>query len=195
MKRLLCIFLILSLKSFGQEDKEVFFNSIKDALVNPTIVKSLDLSRQKLTQLPADIVKLTNLEKVDIGSNPDLDLVQTFDVLKRIESLKTLWLTDGKIEEIPDNISQLKNLEELWLDDNQLTSIHEPIKQLSNLKYLRLFSNKIKKINLKKGQLPSLIYIDLCYNEFEKFPVELSVLPNLKRNKPDIGCIQEYTCG
>lgn len=181
MKQLLIIFLIFSLKSFGQKDTEVVFNTIKEALVNPTIVKSLDLSDQQLKQLPTDITKLTTLEKIDIGSNPDLDLVQTFEVLKQIHSLKILWLTDGKITALPNNISQLKNLEELWLDDNELTSFPEPVKQLVNLKYLRLFSNKIKKVNFKKGQLPNLIYIDLCYNEFETFPVELSVLPNLKR--------------
>lgn len=181
MKQLLFIFLILSLKSFGQEDAEVVFNSIKEALVNPTIVKSLDLSEQKLRRLPADIVKLTNLEKIDIGSNPDLDLEQVFNVLKQFESLKILWLTDGKIKAIPGNISQLKKLEELWLDDNELTSFPEPIKQLINLKYLRLFSNKIKNVNFKKKELPNLIYIDLCYNEFETFPVQLSILPNLKR--------------
>ncbi len=181
MKRLLFIFLIFSLKSFGQKDTEVLFNSIKEALVNPTIVKSLDLSDQQLKQLPTDIVKLTTLEKIDIGSNPDLDLVQTFEVLKQIPSLKIIWLTDGKIKAIPNNISQLKKLEELWLDNNELTSFPEPVKQLDNLKYLRLFSNKIKKVNFKKGQLPNLIYIDLCYNEFETFPVELSALPNLKR--------------
>ncbi|HEV7332235.1 MAG TPA: leucine-rich repeat domain-containing protein [Flavisolibacter sp.] len=181
MKRLLFIFLIFSLKSFAQKDTEVVFKSIKEALVNPTIVKSLDLSDQQLKQLPAEIIKLTTLEKIDIGSNPDLDLVQTFEVLKQIPSLKILWLTDGKIKALPNNISQLKNLEELWLDDNELTSFPDPIKQLTNLKYLRLFSNKIKKVNFKKGQLPNLIYIDLCYNEFETFPVELSVLPNLKR--------------
>lgn len=181
MKRLLFIFLIFSLKSFGQKDTEVVFNSIKDALVNPTIVKSLDLSDQQLKQLPTDIVKLTTLEKIDIGSNPDLDLVQTFEVLKQIPSLKILLLTDGKIKAIPNNISQLKKLEELWLDNNELTLFPESVKQLDNLKYLRLFSNKIKKVNFKKGQLPNLIYIDLCYNEFETFPVELSALPNLKR--------------
>ncbi|MCB0740636.1 MAG: hypothetical protein KDB92_06225 [Chitinophagaceae bacterium] len=181
MKRLLFIFLIFSLKSFGQKDTEVVFNSIKEALVNPTIVKSLDLSDQQLKLLPTDIIKLTALEKIDIGSNPSLDLVQTFEVLRQIPSLKILWLTDGKIKTIPDNISQLKSLEELWLDNNELPSFPEPVKQLDNLKYLRLFSNQIKKLNFEKGQLANLIYIDLCYNEFEKFPVELSVLPNLKR--------------
>lgn len=181
MKRLLFIFLIFSLKSFAQKDTEIVFDSIKEALVNPTIVKSLDLSDQNLTELPNDINKLTNLEKIDIGSNPNLDLVQAFDILKQIGSLKILWLTEGKIKTIPDNISQLKNLEEIWLDDNELTSFPEPIKQLKNLKYLRLFSNKIKSLSFKKEELPNLIYIDLCYNEFKTFPVQLSVLQSLKR--------------
>ena len=181
MKRLLFIFLILSLKSFAQNDTEIVFNSIKEALVNPTTVKSLDLSDQKLTQLPNDIIKLINLEKIDIGSNPDLDLVQAFNILKQIGSLKILWLTDGKIKAIPNNISQLKNLEEIWLDDNELTSFPEPVKQLKNLKYLKLFSNEIKNLSFKKEELPNLIHIDLCYNKFETFPVQLSALSSLKR--------------
>ncbi|WP_336518153.1 hypothetical protein [Pollutibacter soli] len=181
MKRFLFIFLILSLKSFGQEDKEVVFNSIKEALVNPLTVKSLDISDQKLSQLPNDVIKLTKLEKIDIGSNPDLDLVQAFDILKQIGSLKILWLTDGRIKTIPNNISELKNLEELWLDDNELATFPEPVKQLKSLKYLRLFGNKIKMLSFKKQELPNLIYIDLCYNEFETFPVQLSALLSLKR--------------
>jgi len=181
MKRLLFIFLILSLKSFGQEDTEVVFNSIKEALVNPTIVKSLNLSDQKLSSLPADIIKLTNLEKIDMGENPDLDLVQAFNVLKQISSLKILWLDEGKIRKIPDNISLLNNLEELSLSENELTQFPEPIKHLKKLKELCLFSNKIKNVSFKKGELPNLIDIDLCYNEFYTFPVELSVLPNLRR--------------
>lgn len=181
MNRIVFIFLIFSFESFGQEGTEVVFNSINEALISPTVVKSLDLSDQQLKQLPTEIIRLTTLEKIDIGSNPDLDLVQTFDVLKQIPSLKVLWLTDGKIKTLPDNISQLRNLEELWLDDNELTSFPDPVKQLGNLKYLRLFNNKLKKVNFKKGQLPNLIYIDLCYNQFEIFPVELSALPNLKR--------------
>lgn len=181
MKRLLFIFLILSIKSFGQKNTEIVFNTLKEALINPIRVKSLDVSGQNLTQLPDEITRLINLEKINIGSNPELDLVQAFDILKQLRSLNILWLTDGKIETIPDNISELKFLEELWLDNNKLISFPEPVKQLRNLKYLRLFNNKIKNLSFKKEELPSLIYIDLCYNKFETFPVELSALPSLKR--------------
>ncbi len=181
MKRLLFIFLILSIKSFGQKDSEIVFYTLKEALVNPKTVKSLDVSGQHLTQLPNEIAKLIYLEKINIGSNPELDLVQAFDILKQLRNLSILWLTDGQIETIPNNISELKYLEELWLDNNKLISFPEPVKQLRNLKYLRLFSNEIKNLSFKKDELPNLIYIDLCYNKFETFPVELSVLPNLKR--------------
>lgn len=181
MKRSLFISLIFSLKLFGQKNDEVVFRSMKDALANPAIVHSLDLSGQDMLVLPNEIVQFTNLEKIDIGSNTKLDLNQAFDLLKQIKSLKGLSLTDCKIQVIPNNISQLISLEDLNLDNNELTDFPEPIKQLKGLKYLSLISNKIKKLNFKKGELSNLIYINLCYNEFIKFPVQLSVLSNLKR--------------
>lgn len=181
MKLSLCIFLLFSLKSFCQNNTDTVFNSMETALVNPANVKSLDLSRQHITQLPKEITQLTNLEKIDMGSNPELDLNQAFDLLKQIKSLKELELTDCKLKTIPNNISQLSNLEELSLDDNELTEFPAPIKQLNNLKYLSLFSNNIQKLHFKNGELPHLVYINLCYNQFKTFPVQLSALSNLKR--------------
>ena len=181
MKLSLFIFLIFTPKSFGQTNTEVDFTSMEEALVNPLIVKSLDLSDKHITQLSNEIIRLTNLEKINIGSNPGLDLSQAFDLLKQIKGLKELVLSSCKIKTIPDNISQLRNLEDLSLDDNELAEFPDPIKQLKSLKYLDLFSNKIKKLHFKNGELSNLIYINLCYNEFKIFPVQLSVLPNLKR--------------
>lgn len=180
MKRILIVLFFLTIKSFGQ-DKDVVFHSIEDALLKPTEVKSLDLSDTKLNDLPADILKLTNLDKIDLGSNPDINLIQTFELLKKIKTLKTIWITDCKLKTIPNNISELKGLEEIWLDDNELTEFPEPIKKLENLQYLRLFNNEIKNVNFDNNDLPNLTYINLCYNKFEIFPVELSKLNNLKR--------------
>jgi leucine-rich repeat protein SHOC2 len=181
MKWLLYILVLLSIKSFGQDAKAVEFDSIQDAFASPTKVKSLDLSNQSLTKLPVEIVKLTNLEEIDLGSNPNLDLAQAFDILKQISSLKIIWLKDGKINAIPNNLSQIKSLEVLYLDNNELNDIPEPIRKLNSLKILSLFNNKIKTVKFKKGDLPNLIAIDLCYNQFEIFPVGLSVLHSLQR--------------
>jgi Leucine-rich repeat (LRR) protein len=180
MKKILIILLFWTITSIGQE-KEVVFNSIEKALLKPTEVKSLDLSDTKLKELSIDILKLTNLDKIDLGSNPDINLIQAFEVLKNIKTLKTIWITDCKLKTIPNNISELKGLEEIWLDDNELTEFPEPIKKLDNLKYLRLFSNEIKNLSFENNDLQNLIYIDLCYNKFETFPVELSKLKNIKR--------------
>ena len=180
MKGILIILLFLTIKSFGQ-DNEVVFNSIEDALLRPTEVKSLDLYDTNLKELPTDILKLTNREEIDLGSNPDINLIQAFELLKKIKTLKTIWITDCKLKTIPNNISELKGLEEIWLDDNELSKFPEPIKKLENLRYLSLFSNEIKSVSFDNNDLPKLTHINLCYNRFKTFPVELSKLKNLRR--------------
>jgi Leucine-rich repeat (LRR) protein len=76
---------LISLKSFGQETKDSEYQSIQVALANPIAVKSLDFSNQNLKSISTDITKLTNLEKVDISSNPNLDFAQAIEVLQQIE--------------------------------------------------------------------------------------------------------------
>jgi len=173
--------LTLSLKASGQSIKEGKFDSIESALVLPASVKSLDLSDKGLKSLPTEVEQFFNLVEIDIGSNPDLDLVQSFEVLGKLKSLKTLWLTDSKISDIPVQIALLKSLEELWLNDNIFSQVPNSIKSLENLKYVSFFSNNISKLNLRKGDFPKLNQINLCYNRFNIFPTELSILPQLKR--------------
>ena len=176
MNRLIFLLLFLTFNSYGQKDNKAVFNSLERALINPTIVKSLDLSESNLTQLSADILKLKNLEEIDLSSNGALDLSQAFTLLKEIKTLKVLSLTNAKLKKIPDNVSELSNLEDLDLSENELTSFPEAGKKLRNLKYLSFFDNGISSVSLIKGDLPSLIWIDLCYNKFKIFPVELSYI-------------------
>ncbi|MBJ6111038.1 leucine-rich repeat domain-containing protein [Hymenobacter sp. BT523] len=181
MKLFLLILLMLSLKASSQSIKEGKFDSIEAALSLPTNVKSLDLSEKGLKTLPTEVEQFSNLVEIDIGSNPDLDLIQAFEVLGKLRNLKTLWLTDSKISDMPVQIALLKSLEELWLNDNAFSELPNSIKSLKNLKYVSFFSNNISKLNLKKGDFLNLNQINLCYNKFNVFPTELSILPQLKR--------------
>ncbi|MDB5268516.1 MAG: cytoplasmic rane protein [Hymenobacter sp.] len=181
MKLLLLLLLTLSLKVSGQSNKEEKFDTIEAALVLPASVKSLDLSDKGLKGLPTEVEQLSNLAEIDISSNPTLDLVQAFEVLGKLKNLKTLWLTDSKISDVPVQIAALKGLEELWLDDNNFSVVPNSVRLLKNLKYVSFFNNNISKLNLRKGDFPNLNQINLCYNKFNIFPTELSMLPQLKR--------------
>ena len=181
MKLFVFLLLFVSLNVFGQSGKEGEYNSLEVALLVPENVKSLDLSDKGLKVLPIQLEQFSNLTKIDIGSNPDLDLVQAFGVLSKLKNLKNLWLTDSKISDLPVQIKLLKRLEELWLNDNMFSEVPNSIKKLGNLKYVSFFSNNIKTLSLEKGDFPILNQINLCYNKFQFFPTQLSILPQLKR--------------
>ena len=174
-KCILFLVLFINLNALAQKDTEIVFSSLDTALMTPLLIKSLDLSEQNLDTLSSDVLKLINLEKIDLGGNPKLDLNQAFHILKGIKNLKILWLTEGKLKSVSDSIGLLVNLEEIWLDDNELFVFPEAIKHLNKLKYLRLFSNKINNLSFKGDELQNLIYIDLCYNGFETFPLNLQI--------------------
>lgn len=180
-KFLLLLFLFSLTNCFSQVERNELFLTMKSALKKPLAVKVLDLSDQNLKKLPNDILKLSNLEELSIGYNPDLDIESAFELLAQLEKLVFLDVQNSELKVIPDNISNLKSLEVLWLDDNLIEEFPEAIKKMKNLKELKLFSNKISQVSFKTGDLPNLEVIDLCYNEFILFPVELAVLPNLKQ--------------
>lgn len=173
--------LFLSFNSFGQTPTDKTFESIEDALINPSAVKTLYLIDKNLNHLSTDILKLYNLEKIVLDENPNLNLEETFDILSKFEKLKYLSLSDNKLVTVPENIEHLNHLEELDLDGNEISILPKSIKNLKKLKSLHLFDNKLTSLNFDKGDLPNLWNINLCYNEFTIFPSELSNLPSLKR--------------
>jgi Leucine-rich repeat (LRR) protein len=181
MNKFLIIILILSFNSFGQTPTDKTFESIEDALINPSIVKTLYLIDKNLNHLSTDILKLYNLEKIVLDENPKLNLEETFYILGKFEKLKYLSLSDNKLVTVPENIEHLNHLEELDLDGNEISILPKSIKKLKKLKSLHLFDNKLTSLNFEKGDLPNLLNINLCYNEFTIFPTELSNLSSLKR--------------
>ena len=115
----LMILLLLTAVGYGAADGwfKAPPQALRDALRNPTAVKTLDLGYDQLTEIPESITQLTNL--------------------------KMLILRNNQLTEIPESITQLTNLERLYLGDNQLTTVPESISQLTNLKTLNLHFNPI----------------------------------------------------
>ncbi len=94
------------------------YKSIDEALREPENVCTLDLSFQKLSSLPKDIIKLKNLT--------------------------SLYLTGNNFTQIPSGVFELKNLERLDVNTNQLTSVPKDLAKLTELKTLNLTNNNLK---------------------------------------------------
>ena len=72
-----CFIFFQNILIFGQE-----FNSIIEADKKPEEVKILDLSENKIIELPPQVANFKNLEEIDLGANPDLNLENAFNILK-----------------------------------------------------------------------------------------------------------------
>ncbi|MEO1375700.1 MAG: COR domain-containing protein, partial [Cyanobacteria bacterium J06635_10] len=169
----------------------------------------LDLSGMKLTALPAEIGKLTQLKKLVLGKydqkngcigNNLRELPKEIGLLNQLEELQ---IAGNKLSSLPAEFGQLTNLQSLYLESNQLSSLPSEIGQLSSLQTLNLYQNRLSNLpaeirqlsNLQSlglsrnqlsslppeiGQLSSLQFLNLSYNQLSSLPPEIGQLTNLQ---------------
>lgn len=142
MKSILII-LLLPLFTFGQEqgDFDYVFKHLDSAIARPDQVYHLDLSKQKLQNIPEEIFLFNNLLSLNLSRN--------------------------KISLIPAGIRNLTRLEILDLSKNSITILPPQLFELSQLKELHLSKNSIEAIPPEIEGLKSVIKIDLWQNEIK----------------------------
>lgn len=157
--RLLILSSVLWNTCFGQVlskeqlDTAKVFTSMEDALENPDIVYKLRL-KGKLDSLPSDIVKLHNLNALDISKN--------------------------RFSELPEYITKLKYLQKIDISKNDFEVFPSQICRLPNMRWLIINKNYIGGFPACIGNLKNLEYIDAWSNNLSVFPNEMKELTNLK---------------
>src|SRR4028119_157943 len=121
----------------------------------------LDLSGLGLEELPPEIGKCTQLEKLVLGkverwqgfnSNPSLKLIipnqlRTLpEELRSLVNLRSIDLSGNPFGTMPELLLEMKQLDSLNLTRIGLTAISEAISKLSNLTRLYLSENQITSI-------------------------------------------------
>ena len=125
---------------------------------SPDTIFGLSFSKEKRTELPAELSRFTELRFLDISRNkfkvlPDfLDSLKKLEVfvgsknefdvfpliLARLEQLKKITLNRNNIEQLPDLIQACKKLQKLDLSDNPIGSVPLSFFTLENLKVVDL---------------------------------------------------------
>ncbi|QLE57703.1 leucine-rich repeat domain-containing protein [Nostoc sp. TCL26-01] len=156
--------------------------------------QELDLSGQKLTELPGEIGKLQQLESLILGKQVDGYEPVGGGYLKKVSgnNLKTLPLellslanlrkldiSGNPLKSIPDVVTQILHLEELILIRVQLTEIPEAIANLTNLTLLDLRDNQITEIPEAIAKLIHLTQFYLSRNQITQIPEAIANLTNL----------------
>lgn len=145
------------LLSERQLAQEPIFTSLSEALKNPEKAYRLDLSKQKLRELPDTLFSLYNLQELKLAKN--------------------------KLQNISPKIGNLTNLQKLDISRNNLSDFPSTIGNLTNLVELIANNNYIYKLPPEIGNLINLEKMDLWSNIIDQFPDQIA---NLKDNLKEL---------
>ncbi|XP_044228584.1 leucine-rich repeat-containing protein 18 [Thunnus albacares] len=174
-------------KGKGAKGTKVTVKIAKKAIrMTPDGRRRLTLSNMGITVFPKCLLKLTNVDELDLSRN----LIQKLpENIGNFSSLRWLDLHSNKLESVPESIGNLVGLTHLNLSNNRLTSAALPstLGLLTNLKSLNLGMNQLDDLPPTMVALDSLQELGLFDNLFISLPEFVKVLRsltklNVKRN-------------
>ncbi|XP_031567584.1 leucine-rich repeat-containing protein 1-like [Actinia tenebrosa] len=139
---------------------------------------SLDLSGNKMTELPNNMGELKNLATFHLGS--------TICELERRAFQNGNWL-----KELPDTFSQVTFLAKLHLDENQLVCLPESFGDLVNLEWLDVSQNRINQLPDSFCLLKKLWFFQFSKNKLTALPDNFGELTSLVELRLDSNSLTE----
>lgn len=138
--------------------------NLPDALATLVNMRILFLSNNDFEQIPAVLARCPKLEMISFKSNALTSVAE--DVLP----IDTRWLilTDNQIEKLPESMGQLHRLQKLALAGNRLQELPASMFACKNLELARLSANKLRSMPDWLFQLPKLAWLAFSGNEFNR---------------------------
>ena len=118
--------------------------------------------REKISSLPEDICKLTNLKVLALGSASHPEIIL------------------NKLTKLPIGIGNLVNLTDIYLQFNSLSELPAEIGNLRELMVLKLGGNNLSFLPKEIGNLKKLEILTIWNNQLKELPEEICLLTNLK---------------
>ena len=169
----------------------------------PSELQILDLSKNRLTQIPKDLELARSLIVLNLSKNEITHINQRLFV--QLVELMQLDLSHNKLEQLPPQMRRLIRLEHLNLSFNPL--LHAQLRQipsLTNLKSLNLANTGRNQANcpLSFETLVNLEEFSMADNNLDKIPDCVYTLTHkIKRmdlsnnNISDLQCVQKFVSG
>lgn len=151
-------------------------------------LKSLAVDRTKISEIDADLSKMTSLEDFSISHN---ELSNVPEQIKNIPNLRGLYLNDNNLENISFIDARLNRLENLDLYSNKITKLSEETKFLTSVKRFQIFDNQISEIPDNISDLTNLEYLEIWNNPIKHISPEIKKLKNLKSIRIDDDYLSE----
>ncbi|WP_194790623.1 leucine-rich repeat-containing protein kinase family protein [Pseudomonas sp. UFMG81] len=162
-------------QGLGQFPREIF--DLADSL------EVLDLSDNALSELPDDLHRLTRLKVLFCANNRFTQVPHAIGRCQALETvgfksnhiaqvdaqalpprLRSLVLTDNRVEQLPDALGDCLHLQKLMLAGNRLTCLPEGLARCEKLELLRIASNRLSALPDWLLRLPSLAWLAYADN-------------------------------
>jgi len=143
----------------------------------------LNLSNNRLTDLPHDLPRLHRLKVVFCSDNPFTHLPEVLGECPALEmvgfkacslqhvpgaalppKLRWLTLTDNAIEHMPPELGQRPALQKLMLAGNRLSALPDTLARAPNLELLRVSANRFTQLPGWLTELPALAWLAVAGN-------------------------------
>ncbi|WP_319380400.1 leucine-rich repeat-containing protein kinase family protein [Thiomicrorhabdus sp.] len=147
----------------------------------------LDLSANRLSDLPEDFVLFRKLKIVFLSDNefehlpevlglcPDLEMIGfKANRIREVSAnalppkLRWLILTDNQIEQLPDCFDRLPRMQKLMLAGNRLRELPETLQNCRNLQLLRISANNLTEFPQVITRIPRLSWCAFSGNPFNR---------------------------
>lgn len=157
---------------------------IEFAKNHPSLVKSIKLSYKDIINLGDDILKFTQLKKLEL-------------VNLRMDKEYSSFVSSINLSDLFKKLATLENLEELryyysdWYNKEYKVSI-EGIEQLENLKIFEMSQMLLTEFPVEICKLKNLEKLVINFNKFEVLPDELSNLKQLKYIDLRRNCLKDF---
>ncbi|TRY71509.1 hypothetical protein TCAL_06104 [Tigriopus californicus] len=136
-------------------------------------LECVDLSKNKLNELPEECTDFGSMEKLILYHNTIRSIP---DSVVYLRSLQFLDISRNQLSYLPPSICQLPCLQGLIVNNNRLVSLPEEIGRMQSLMELDASCNEITHLPVQIGDLAALRALDLRRNHLQEIPVEISYL-------------------
>jgi Leucine-rich repeat (LRR) protein len=137
----------------------------------------LDLSSNKITELPAALFFLRNLKTLKFADN----MVKAFNTqsLRSLEKLVLLDISNNKFESLNEELDSFSVVEIFRAQNNCLEFIDDSLGSMNKLQTLQLSSNALKMLPHSLQLCTLITELNISDNKFETIPDSISCLENL----------------
>lgn len=140
------------------------FRSLEKALADPDKVYRLDLSGQRLKEVPEGVFQLKNLNALDLSNNR---LKQLPDQLRALPHLQELRASRNKLTALPAALCELVHLKRMDLSRNGLTALPSCVGRFKEMTSLDLWDNDLAEFPEEMAEMTALRFMDLRAIQFE----------------------------